>query len=288
MRAARRCMVESPLVTESGLKLVFWIVLVGLAGAMLAVPQPVDPWEMPSLVLDRAEVSDAIDLDRALAEETPDSDEARALRALFLEHGRAEANPPYERREYDGRQVQIHEATESLANTHGAASLAAMRADAVEEAVRVLEDGGFDAHGDETGVIGGFTEILERYGAVGDGVLLAPPLTLRVLYKARWNSVHRLPFVAGFSPIEAQAYWGWLALHAWGKPLQKRREALLAYRDAGGLGTEEADALFDVLEGRLDEAEAELTRLYEATGQLRLRNSAIGVLHATLLRRGPP
>ncbi|MFW2388457.1 MAG: hypothetical protein ACN4G0_08975 [Polyangiales bacterium] len=273
---------------ELSLNLIFWFVVVGLAGTMLAVPQPVDPWEMPSLVLDRAEVADAIDLDRALAKETPDSDEARALRSLFLEHGRAEANPPYERREYDRRQVQIHEAMTAFTNTHGKGSLAAMRADAVEHAVRLLGEIGFDARDDETGIIGGFTQILEQYGAVRDGVLLAPPLTPRVLYKARWNSVHRLPFAEGFSRIEKQAYWGWLALHAWGKPLQKRREALLAYRDAGGIGSEEAKALFDVLQGRLDEAEAELTQLYESTGQLRLRNNAIGVLHSTLLRRGPP
>ncbi len=53
--------------TESGLKLIVWLVAAGLTGAMLAIPQPVDPWEMPSLVLDRAAVSDAIRLDEALA-----------------------------------------------------------------------------------------------------------------------------------------------------------------------------------------------------------------------------
>ena len=64
---------------------------------MLALPQPVDPWEMPSLVLDRAAVSDAITLDETISKEAPDSEEARGLRSLFLDHGRSEANPPYER-----------------------------------------------------------------------------------------------------------------------------------------------------------------------------------------------
>ena len=51
---------------ESSFKLIAWAVAVGLAGTMLALPQPVDPWEMPSLVLDRAAVSDAIALDETI------------------------------------------------------------------------------------------------------------------------------------------------------------------------------------------------------------------------------
>ena len=288
MRAAVRCMVECRFVTESGLKLFFWLVVAALAGMVLALPQPVDPWELPSLVLDRAEASDAIDLDRTLAKEVPSSDEARALQTIFLEHGRAESNPPYERREYDRRQIAIHHARQAFTEAHGAASLGAIRAKAVEEAIHLLDDGRFGSTGDDTGIVGGFGEVLERYGAIHDGVLVAPPLTVRVLYKARWNSVHRLPFVDGFSPIEEQAYWGWLALHGWGKPLQKRRQALTAFRDAGGFGTEEAEALFDLLQGRAEEAEAALIGLHEANGQLRPRNLALGVQHATLLRRGSP
>ena len=103
----------------------------GLAGAMLALPQPVDPWEMPSLVLDRAAVSDAIALDETISKEAPDSEEARALRSLFLDHGRSEANPPYERREYDRRQAAIHHATKALIEKHGELAFESMRADAV-------------------------------------------------------------------------------------------------------------------------------------------------------------
>ena len=50
--------------TESGLKLMSWLVGAALVTAMLAVPQAVDPWELPSLVLDRAAVADAIRFDR--------------------------------------------------------------------------------------------------------------------------------------------------------------------------------------------------------------------------------
>lgn len=275
--------------SESSFKLIAWIVAASLAGAMLAIPQPVDPWEMPSLVLDRAAASDAIALDETLSKEVPDSEEVRELRSLFLDHGRSEANPPYERREYDRRQAAIHHATKAVIEKHGEPAFEAMRAGAVEEFMRVLGHASREAQDENAqGVLGGFPEVLEQYGALRGNVMVAPPLTLRVLYKARWNSIHRRPFVEGFSKIEEQAYWGWLALHAWGKPLQKREHALLAFRDAGGFGTLEAAALFDLLEGNPARASHSLNQLYEASGQLRLRNFSLGVLQAGLLPAGSP
>ena len=274
---------------ESGLKLIAWLVAAGVTGATLAAPQPVDPWEMPSLVLDRAATSDAIRLDQTLADEVFETSEAQTLRALFLDHGRAEANPPYERLEFDERQAAIYRANEALFEEHGAAALGAMRASAVDEFMRVLGDGFHDGQDDyETGVLGGIRAVLERYGATRDGVLVAPPLTARVFYKARWNSIHRRPFVEGFAPVELQAYWGWLALHGWGRALDEREDALVAFRDAGGFGTQEAAALFDLLAGRPDRSARSLEALYEATGELRLRNLALGALHAALLPASGP
>jgi len=276
-------------VTESGIKLIVWLVAASLIGAMLAIPQPVDPWEMPSLVLDRAAASDAIGLDETLANEVLDTEEARALRSLFLDHGRSEANPPYARVEFDQRQAAIHRATEVLIEKHGAPAFEAMRAGAVEDFVRVFGDGSHEAQDDyEVGVLGGMRDVLQTYGAIHQGVLVAPPLTARVFYKARWNSIHRRPFVEGFAQVELQAYWGWLALHGWGKPLEEREDALVAFRDAGGLGTQEAAALFDLLASRPDRASKSLEKLYQARGELRLRNLALGALHAALLPAGSP
>jgi hypothetical protein len=276
-------------VTESGLKLIVWVVAASLVGALLVVPQAVDPWEMPSLVLDRTTVSDAIGLDETLAREVPSSDRVRTLRALFLDHGRAEANPPYERVEYDQRQAAIHRATERVIEEHGRPAFAAMRAGAVEDFIGVFGDGSPEAQDDyEVSVLGGIREILQQYGAIDRGVLVAPVLTARVFYKARWNAVHRRPFVEGFSPIELQAYWGWLALHGWGKPLRQREDALVAFGDAGGFGTQEAAALFDLLAGRPDRASKSLRTLYSASGELRLRNLALGALHAALLPTASP
>jgi len=276
-------------VTESGLKLIVWLVAAGLIAAMLAIPQPVDPWEMPSLVLDRAAVADATRLDGALAHEALDNEEAQALRSLFLDHGRAEANPPYEPTEFDDRQVAIHHATKALIERHGTPAFEAMRASAIEDFVRVFGDGSDEAQDDyEVGVLGGVRQILQQYGAMHRGVLVAPPLTARVFYKARWNSIHRRPFVEGFTQIELQAYWGWLALHGWGKPLDQRKEALVAFRDAGGVGTREAAALFEVLGGRLERGSQSLKTLYDTSGELRLRNLALGTRHAALLPMGSP
>lgn len=275
--------------TESGIKLILWVTAAGLLGAMLAMPQPVQPWEMPSLVLDRTEVADAIALDEALANEVPDDDVARTLRTLFLEHGWSEANPPYEMADYDQRQAAIHQAIEALIVKHGWPAFEAMRASAVEDFVRVFGAGNREAQDEyEVSVLGGIRDVLVGYGATYRGVVVAPPLTVRAFYKARWNSVHRRSFVEGLSRIELQAYWGWLALHGWGKPLEKREDALIAFRDTGGRGTQEAAAMFDVLGGRPDRASRSLETLYSMNGELRLRNLALGLRHTVLFPNGSP
>lgn len=275
--------------TESGLKLILWITAAGLIGATLAIPQAVDPWELPSLVLDREAVSDAVELDRALAREVPDAPEAQMLRELFLDHGRSEANPPYERSVYDKRQVAIHAAIEALVAAHGQPAFDAMRARAVEEFLEVFDDGTAEPNDDyEVGVLGGIREILTRYGMIHRGVVIAPEMAIRTFYKARWSSVHRRAAIEGLSRVELQAYWGWLALHGWGKPLPQREDALLAFSEAGGSGAQEAAALLDLLAGRPDRASKSLQKLYSVSGELRLRNLALGARHVVLFPRGTP
>ncbi len=275
--------------TESGFKLIGWVSAGAVVAATLAIPQAVDPWEMPSILLDRSAAADAIRLDDALAKEAPESTEAQTLRSLFLDHGRAEVHPPYETSEYNRRQVEIHRGLEAFALQHGPAALAALRARAVTEFAHAYLDGDPEPKNEEeVAMLGGFPEIAERYGLVRNGVVIAPELTVRTLYKARWSSIHRQPLVDGFSPIELQAYWGWLALHGWGKPLNKREDALVAFREAGGAGAQEAAALFDLLSGRPDRAATSLQALYAARGELRLRNMGLGAMHAALMRNRAP
>ena len=190
---------------------------------------------------------------------------------------------------FEQANAAIHRAVEALVESGGPPAFDAMRARAVEDFIEVFYDRHPESRSEEDiAILGGFPEIEARYGLVNRGVVVAPELTVRALYKARWNAIHRRPFVEGFSRIELQAYWGWLALHGWGQPLPKREEALLELRSVGGSGTEEAAALFDLLGGRPDRAAVSLQKLYSATGQLRLRNAGLGALHAALLRAGPP
>ena len=267
---------------------VFWITLAISTFVVLARPGAVAPWEMPSLVLDRRAVAEDVRHSETLAARLPDGPEIERLQTLFLEHGLAELEPPYRKVDYDTRQVRIHRALERLRSAHGPESFEIVRASAVEQFVRVFDRnrGHRRSEKEARGALGGFEEILRRYGAIYEGVVIAPEMTVRALYKARWNLIHRAPAIDGFSPIELQAYWGWLALHGWGVPLRERIEALTLYREAGGANAAEAAAMFDLLEGRPDRCAEILEELYRKDGELRLRNLALGARHAAkLLRR---
>ncbi len=267
--------------TESGVTLVLWAVAASLTGAMLAIPQPVDPWEMPSLVLNRKAVAEQMRRNEALAATLSDGEEVDRLRALFIGHGLAEVNPPYAKVDYDTRQANIYRAIKALAEAQGPEAFGAMRARAIDDFMHLFGDGrGKLDTEDDIGAVGGFREILGRYGAIYQEVLIAPEMTVRALYKARWNLIHRMQATNGFSEIELQAYWGWLALHGWGVPLGERRDALVAYRDAGGANAKEASALFDLLEQRPEKAAKLLEALYVESRELRLRNLALGAFHA--------
>ncbi len=263
------------------MKLVLWAVAASLTGAILAIPQPVDPWEMPSLALDRKAVAEEVRRNEALAASLPDSEEVDRLRALFVGHGLAEITPPYLKVDYDSRQADIYRAIKGLTEKHGLEAFSAMRARAVDDFILVFEDGASTLEAEEDiGAVGGFREILEKYGVIYREVLIAPEITVRALYKARWNLIHRVPATSGFSRIELQAYWGWLALQGWGVPLDQRMNALVAYHDAGGANAQEAAALFDLLEQQPEKAAKLLEALYFEGHELRLRNLALGAFHA--------
>jgi hypothetical protein len=268
-------------VTESGIKLVLWAAAAALTGAMLAIPQPVDPWEMPSLVLSRKAVGEAVRQNERLAATLSEGEEVERLRSLFIGHGLAEANPPYSKVDYDSRRADFYRAIKALEEEHGREALGAVRARAIEDFMRIFGDGTRKLESDDdVGAVGGFREILERYGAISQAVLIAPEMTVRALYKARWNLIHRRQATDGFSEIELQAYWGWLALHGWGVPLAERRNALVEYRNAGGANAREALALFELLERRPETAAKLLEALYSEDRELRLRNLALGAFHA--------
>lgn len=259
------------------MKLIFWVLLSSLLGAMIVAPQAVAAWEMPSLVLKRASVREALKQDEALASTLPDSAEIATLKRLFGEHGRREADGSDTRQEYDRRQVLISRGIENLERMGGTELPAALRAEATERFMEEFTASNAPAATDEArGRLGAFPEMLRKYGLLEAGVVIAPEMTVRAVYKARWNAIHRRPMVDGFSPIELQAYWGWVALHAPMFPLERRVRALHSFQEAGGRGTSEAGAMFALIGQRPDLAVEPLRQLYEDSGRIRFRNLSLG------------
>lgn len=271
------------------MKLVFWVLATSLAGATLVAPQPVRPWELPSLRLDRKLADENAERDRRLSRAVPEGEGVETLRRLFLEHGLAESEGTNTAADDDLRQVRIFRTLESVVKEHGPESVVALRAKATEDFIEGFSSDPANPVGEETiGRRGAFVEMLERYGAMQDGVVIAPETTVRALYKARWNAIHRRPLVEGLTPIERQAYWGWLALHATSAKIELRREALRQFAEAGGSGAQEAAALFHLLDGESELAVNALGDLYDAQGEIRLRNLALGVVNTQLSQRRAP
>ncbi len=259
------------------MKLIFWVLLTSLIGAMIVAPQAVAAWEMPSLVLDRASVRAILDEDEELASRLQDSAEIEVLQRLFLEHGEREADHSDTRQDYDRRQALISHRIETLERAGGPERVAALRAAATEQFMQGVSKRGASIQASEAkGRWGAFGQMLAKYGLLYEGVVIAPELTVRALYKARWNAIHRRPLVDGFSRIELQAYWGWLALHASMFPLERRIQALQEYEEAGGRSGTEAAAMFSLIAQEPERAIEPLERLYADSGQIRFRNLALG------------
>ncbi len=250
-----------------------------LSGIWLA-PRAASPAEIPPLVLEAAAVRPALAASRALAARAPDDALEQARRTLYLASGRAEA-----RGEDQGvgalRRAELRRAVAEFAHVHGEEGLRAVRARDVERMLPALAgQGDEDARRAE---IGAFGTMLERWGAVVDGVRVADELVVRTLFFARWNGIHSLPLDADFSPLEQRAYQGWLALHGEVADGAMRAEALDRF---AALDTEaEADAheargMLAWQAGEFSLAEAAFSAGYGHTGQIRLRNLAIAAAAA--------
>ena len=259
--------------TESGAKLIVVAVAAGCAGLLLAMPQPVTPTEMPALVLDPGAMEEVRSLDRQRAAQTPGDETSARLLALYRAQGRAEAAGAEERQAATERGVALQRATDAFIAAHGSDALGTLRAKAATDLPEALA-GRLDAD-DEQAVLGSFPRMLERYGLTRDGAIVAPPFIVRTLFVARFNAILRRPLTEGFAPVEAQAYWGWLALETPDAPIERRQSALEAYAAAGGAGVAEARAVLAFEAGDGPRASHAFTALYEETGVLRYRNHAM-------------
>lgn len=194
-------------------------------------PDPTPP-ELPPLVLDAHEVERQLQRDERDRQLLPTGEPLARRRRLYDETSVAEHElnePPGRAR---ARANRLRAALEAVLAAHGREALRPIRADDLARMEAALR-GGLSS-GERVAALGGFTRVLAQYGLVHDGVQVAPDFVVRTLFKARWNAMHHRPLTLGFSRVELQAYWGWLALRSPNAPLQQRYQALEHYETARG------------------------------------------------------
>lgn len=236
-------------------------------------PQPVEPVEMPALSLPPTPVRVQIEADRAAAERAPNDALARARREVYTDANKAEL----EARDTPARAMQrrrrLEETLRAVVAAHGEDALAAVRAADLDRAERVMR-----AELPEVrwaGELGGFVEMMRRWGMVERDRQVAPRFVVRTAFKARWNAMFGREPTEGMSRIEERAHWGWLALRAERAPFEARLDALSRYRAAGGDRTDEARAVLLYQADRIDEARRAFEVAYAARPTFRLRNHAL-------------
>ncbi|MCB9593718.1 MAG: hypothetical protein H6719_13375 [Sandaracinaceae bacterium] len=234
-------------------------------------PQPAPPMEVPPLTLAPNEVRAALAARAALEE--PTGPEADARRAIYRETNVAE----HEATDYPGqaqlRRERLVEALSALVTAAGEDAIPATRHADVERALLALR--GELPDDERTDELGGFVRMMDRYSMAAEGRQIAPMFVVRTALAARWNAIHGRPLTEGFEPIELQAYWGWLALHAVNAPAERRFEALEHYAAAGGPRAAEARGVLLFEAGEGEAASEAFVEAFEAAGTFRLRNHAI-------------
>jgi len=244
---------------------------------VLSTPRALVPQDLPPLVLDRSQVARAIAADVALAAKAPGGIDVDELAARYLDEGRAELSGPTEQRLVELRQQEWRQLVQRVFARIGPAGVRAMRAQTLVQFMQVWHGETVD-EADKQGLFGSLPEMLRTYGfTADDGTLLAPELCLRSNFKARWNLIHGLPVTDGFSPIERQAFEGWIALHASKAPAERRLQAAQAFYDAGGHRGAQALATWLYRIDRLPEARTLMQREQVARGELFTRNYVLGL-----------
>ncbi len=226
------------------------VVLLGLGG-LAARPRPL-PLRVPPLSMDLgAGLAEEASRRASLRGVVPEDATSRRLRDALLEQGRAEAAGGEPRGRATERLARIRDLAEALVEAHGEQALLALREDflARYEALWAAQQRGQRPDPEQVaGQVGAFGRMLERYGLVRDGSLVAPRFVVRALYRARFHALVGRPLTWEMSRWERQAYYGWLAFHADAADPAMRLDALRAFATAAELPWPEA--------GHLDEAVA--------------------------------
>lgn len=234
-------------------------------------PMEAPPVELPALTLVPRDVQAVRDADAA--REAPTGERARIRLTIYEEANVAE----HDATDYPGqariRAGRLGIALTALIEEQGEDVVEACRVTDTERALGALR-GDAEAE-DAVAALGGFVRMMERYDMARDGRQTAPAFVVRTALKARWNAVHGRDLTEGFAPIELQAYWGWLALHANSAPLERRLEALDRYEAAGGANASEARGALLFEAGDMGGAREAFESAYAEHGTFRLRNHAL-------------
>lgn len=260
--------------TPSGSRLIIMIVCAAAAGALLALPRPVVPRELPGLRTTRAELAEARAEDARRASSAPRDEATETLRAALGALRAADAAG-------DPTAQSVARAGRDRALAAFAARPEALGAFVAEEMVR------FDARWSEIGSsraalaeadpesFGGLGRSLTDYSAFVDDSVVAPPLTVRAVYETVLNRELLREPTRDLLDVERRALFGWVALHAGGTHVERRLGALEGYVEAGGQDGSEARAYFAFFGGELAQAAVLYQAAYEATGATRARNHAL-------------
>jgi hypothetical protein len=277
----RSAVPEKKRVSEAGIATIAIVVATSGALLALALPRPVAPDETPGLTLDATRVRDQLERDGRSAAALPDAPEVDAVREVLAAQSRAEVDglPETSVRE---RQIRAVRAVTALVDAHGPDALTQLRAEAAERIDTALSSEPPADDEERKAVVGGFETMLERYGLSKDGELVAPRLVVRTLYKARVNAALYLELTDGFTELENEAYWGWLALEADAIPPERRLAALDELERATGARHDEARGTLLFLAGESLAAADLLDRAYAETGCVRLRNHALAAVESAV------
>jgi hypothetical protein len=244
---------------------------------LCVVPRPA-PLELPVLLLDEAKVSAQIAADDRLAGRK-ESDLGRAFYQALRETGRAELEPDEARAHALGQRIK--ELTERARHELDADGLSAVRAYATQRSMLALL-AQLEDEQEERELLGAQRSMFASYGYISaEGTPLAPALTLRAMFKVRWNMIFGQAPTAALSQVEIFAYEGFRALEAEHIPLGVRFTALYELiRAGGGVRAERALAILQAASGKAGPLIARVQNSEQESAQIRLSNMALTVLRA--------
>jgi hypothetical protein len=256
------------------------VTLMGCAVVVLTMPRPVEPVNMPPLVLDASAVAAQRAADETLAANLPAGKDVEELRARYLDEGRAERTVNPGTSGMAERRGEFKLLARRVLARVGSQGALALRAEATERFMRALR-GELSAGPELDGLVGNFLTVMGRYGLVdAELTVVAPEATVRAMYKARWNIVHERPPRDGLTRLDLQAYEGWNALHATNLSAARRLEAARVFYEVGGRHGAEAYAIAAYRARALGEAEKLLIAAQKQQSSLRVRNELMAVWRA--------